>query len=181
MLEQTRQNLRDRRGFRFECFNAQSIPFDDSHFDAVIANHMLYHVADKPAAFSEIQRVMKPGGCFFASTIGEQHLSEIGDLLCKFDRGLSSWGSKVSDSFTLENGKAQLAQWFTEIKLYRYEDALEVTEVAPLVDYILSGWARQKLEKRQDQFREFVAREMESCHGVFLIRKDSGLFVSSRK
>jgi ubiquinone/menaquinone biosynthesis C-methylase UbiE len=180
MLEQTRQNLKGRRGFQFECFNAQSIPFEDKHFDAVIANHMLYHVVDKPAAFREIRRVMKPGGCFFCSTVGERHMSEIGDLLFKFDRKLVSWG-RLSDSFTLENGTAQLVPWFSEIKLYRYEDALDVTEAAPLVDYILSGWARQKLEKRQDRFREFVEAEMESRGGVFHISKDSGLFVSSRE
>jgi len=178
MLEQTRRNLKDRHGFQFECFNAQSIPCQDGHFDAVIANHMLNHVADKPAAFSEIRRVLKPAGGFYASTVGEQHMREMGDLLCKFDARLASW-SKVSDSFTLENGTAQIAQWFTGIKLYRYEDALEVTEVTPLVDYILSGWARQILEKRLDQFRQFVAHEIESRGGVFHITKDSGLFVSS--
>jgi ubiquinone/menaquinone biosynthesis C-methylase UbiE len=178
MLEQTRRNLKDRHGFQFECFNAQSIPFQDGHFDTLIANHMLYHVADKPAVFSEIRRVLKPAGCFYASTVGERHLDELSDLLCKFDAKLASWG-RVSDSFTLENGTAQLAQWFTGIKLYRYEDALEVTEVAALVDYFLSGWARQILEKRLDQFKEFVTHEMESRGGVFHISKDSGLFVSS--
>jgi hypothetical protein len=101
------------------------------------------------------------------------------DLICKFDPGLASWG-RVADPFTLENGKAQLSPWFTNIKLYRYEDALGVTEVAPLVDYILSGWV-QFLMKRQDQFREFVACEMESNGGVFHITKDSGMFVSVRE
>jgi ubiquinone/menaquinone biosynthesis C-methylase UbiE len=179
MLEQTCQSLKSRHEFQFECFNAQSIPFEEAHFDTVIANHMLYHVADKAAAFAEIRRVLKPGGRFYASTAGEQNLSEIRDLLCKFDGELASWG-KVADSFTLENGMAQLSQWFTKIKLYRYEDALEVTEVTPLVDYILSGWAQQILEKRQNQFIEFVTREMEARGGVFHISKDAGLFVSSR-
>jgi DNA recombination-dependent growth factor C len=75
---------------------------------------------------------------------------------------------------------AQLSRWFTNIKLYRYEDALEVTEVAPLVDYILSGSAQIPVE-RQDYFREFVAHEMESQGGTFHITKDSGLFVSVRE
>ena len=72
----------------------------------------------------------------------------------------------------------QLSQQFINIKLYRYEDALEVTEVAPLVDYILSGWA-DPLEKRRNQFTEFVACEMEAQGSVFHITKDSGLFTSS--
>ena len=179
MLEQTRQHLKSRRQFEYKVIDAQSIPFENEHFDAVIANHMLYHVPDRPAALAEIRHVLKPAGIFYASTVGDRHLIEIGDLIRKFDAELTSWG-RVADSFILENGMAQLSRWFTKIKLYRYEDTLEVTEAAPLVDYILSGWAHIPVE-RQDQFREFVAREMESRGGVFHITKDSGLFVSVRE
>jgi ubiquinone/menaquinone biosynthesis C-methylase UbiE len=179
MLEETRRNLEKHRHFQFKVIDAQSVPFESEYFDAVIANHMLYHVPDKPAAFSEIRRVLKPRGHFYASTIGERHLSEMADLLSKFDIELASWRN-LTDSFTLENGMAQLSRWFTEIKLYCYEDALEVTEVAPLVDYILSG--RVDIPgKRRGQFREFVAREMESLGSAFLVTKDSGMFVSIRE
>jgi ubiquinone/menaquinone biosynthesis C-methylase UbiE len=180
MLDEARRNLETQRQFQFKVIDAQSIPLESGYFDAVIANHVLQHVPDKPKALSEICRVLQPEGVFYSSTVGEGHLREIKDLLCKFDAGLASWG-RVSDYFTLENGMAQLAAWFAEVKLYRYEDALEVTEVDPLVDFILSGWAQQILEKRTEQFRDFVAREMESRGGVFHITKDSGLFVSSRK
>lgn len=179
MLEETRRNLESQRQFRYKVIDAQSIPLESGYFDAVIANHMLYHVPDRPATLSEIQRVLKPAGYFYASTVGDRHLIEIADLIGKFDAKLASWG-RVADSFTLENGMAQLSGWFRKIKLYCYEDALIVTEAAPLVDYILSGWAHIPAE-RQDQFREFVAREMESLGGVFHITKDSGMFVSVRK
>jgi hypothetical protein len=72
----------------------------------------------------------------------------------------------------------QLAEWFTEVKLYRFEQALEVTQAAPLVDYVLSGLARPILEKRLEQFREFVAREIESCGGVLHVSENPCLFVS---
>jgi ubiquinone/menaquinone biosynthesis C-methylase UbiE len=179
MLEQARHNLETHHPFQFKIIDTQSIPFEDAHFDAVIANHMLYYVPNQSAALAELRRVLKPAGYFYASTVGDRHLIEIANLIGKYDAGLSSWGV-VSASFTLENGMAQLARQFTNIKLYRYQDALEVTEVDPLVDYLLSGWARQILEKRLDQFREFMAREMEACGGVLHITKDSGLFVSSR-
>ena len=178
MLEGTRRNLAKQRPFQYKVIDAQSIPFESGYFDAVIANHMLYYVPDKPAALSEIRRVLKPGGCFFASTVGSRHLIEIASLVSKFDPGLANW-EQETDSFTLENGMVQLSAWFTEIKLFRYQDALEVTEISPLVDYILSGWARQILESRRDQFRDFLAREMKTCGGVFHISKDSGVFVSS--
>ncbi|MGE5252069.1 MAG: class I SAM-dependent methyltransferase, partial [Bacteroidota bacterium] len=60
--------------FRFERADIQDIPFDDGQFDAVIANHMLYYVADKPGAFREVLRVLRPGGYFFTTTVGEGHL-----------------------------------------------------------------------------------------------------------
>jgi hypothetical protein len=102
-------------------------------------------------------------------------------LLTKFDGQLASWGNKAASLFTLENGQAQLSQWFAEIALHHYEDALEVTEVDALVDYILSGRVGQVLVGRQPAFREFVAREMESLGGVFHITEAGGLFVSVPK
>jgi ubiquinone/menaquinone biosynthesis C-methylase UbiE len=179
MLEEARRNLEKQRPFQFKIIDAQSIPCEDRYFDAVIANHMLYHVPDRPAALAEIRRVLKPAGQFYASTVGDRHLIEIGDLIGKFDPELASWG-RVADSFLLENGMAQLSKWFAGIKTYRYEDALEVTQAAPLADYIFSGWAHIPLDQ-QDQFRKFVKQEMESRGGVFHVTKDSGLFVSGPK
>lgn len=167
------------RNFKFEQIDAQSILYPDETFDAVIANHMLYHVPDKSAALAEIWRVLKPAGRFYASTGGKRHLGEIADLLSKFDPELSFWGNRT-DSFLLENGEGQLLEWFTGIKLARYEDALEVTDVTALVDYILSGRVDIPAE-RLPRFREFVAHEVEAQGGVFHITKDSGLFASVRK
>jgi len=81
----------------------------------------------------------------------------------------------MAESFTLENGAAQLAPWFSKVALSRYEDGLAVTEAAPLVDYILSGWERMAGD-RLNQLRELVDQEMELRGGVFFITKDSGIF-----
>ena len=180
MLEEARRNLEKQRTFQFKVIDAQSIPFEGGSFDAVIANHMLYHVPDRLAALKEIRRVLKPTGHFYATTAGNQHLVEIANLIGKFDPELTSWGMEATSSFTLENGKAQLSQGFAKTRVYRYENALEVTEVDPLVDYILSGRAHI-LTRRRAAFREFIARTMESRGGSFHITIDSGLFVSVPK
>jgi SAM-dependent methyltransferase len=182
MLERATHNLEGRRPFQFRVIDAQSIPFGNETFEAVIANHMLYHVPDKSAALAEIHRLLKPAGLFYASTVGERHLVEMGELIRRFDPRLDTWEDfgKATGSFTLENGAARLSPWFRKIEIYRYEDALAVTEADPLVDYLLSG--REYIPReRQAAFREFVAREMESRGGVIPITKNSGLFASVRK
>jgi SAM-dependent methyltransferase len=137
---------------------------------------MLFHITDKPGLFVEIQRVLKPGGRFYASTVGENHMVEIAQMIIKFDSRLADWGN-VTDAFTLENGAAQLSPWFNEIALHRYQDALLVTEVEPLLDYILSGWISLEADD-MIRFTAFVENEMEAGGGVIRITKDSGIFES---
>lgn len=75
MIENARQNLSSiQHPFSFAVIDAQTIPFADASLDVVIANHMLYHVPDRPKALAEIQRVLKPEGRLYASTVGNQHL-----------------------------------------------------------------------------------------------------------
>lgn len=38
------------------------LPYPDSHFDAVISTSVLEHARNKPEAFAEIRRVLRPGG-----------------------------------------------------------------------------------------------------------------------
>ena len=87
----------------------QHIPFSEASFDVIIANHMLYHVPDHPKAFGEIRRLLKPGGRFYASTNGQTHLQEMGELVTRFNPKCNNWGNRISTmSFTLENLKERI-------------------------------------------------------------------------
>lgn len=176
MVEKAQQNLADGlHFFRFEVVDAQAIPYARDRFDGILANHTLYHVPDRARALAEIRRVLKPGGAFYASTIGERHLQEIRALVAKFDTDLGVWGEQPDHGFTLENGGAQLAQTFAEIIVHRYDDDLVVTDPDSLVAYVLSG-ARRPPDDRRRNFVRFVHEEFQKYGGVFHVTKDSGLF-----
>src|SRR5262249_53703644 len=105
MLDEARRNLAaSGRPFSCEVIDAQSIPFADASFDAVIANHMLFYVPDRPKALAEIRRVLRPGGYFYASTVGESHLREMGALMRRFDSQSVFGIERFDESFSLENG-----------------------------------------------------------------------------
>lgn len=102
-------------------------------------------------------------------------MKELANLVSRFDSHLASWDKLPSDSFTLENGSAQLGALFENISLYRYIDSLIVTDVDMLVDYILSG----RIELTSDQkynFTKHVEKELKVKNGKFYITKDSGVF-----
>ena len=173
MVEAARQHL-NHQPFRFVWADAQSLPDRDGSFDAVIANHMLYHVPERAKALAEIRRVLKPGGHFYASTNGLGHMHEIRELgrqLTGETGGIDTFG------FNLENGAAQLEPFFTNIRLEHYENDLAVTQVEPLVAYVQSS--QTLTEEQVAELSEFLEKEIEQ-HGAFHITKKTGLFIADR-
>lgn len=162
------------RNYKFKEIDAQEIPFEDETFDAVIANHMLYHVPDKPKAIAEIRRVLKKGGQLFATTVGDNHLKEITDLFRQIHKS-EVWES-FANSFTLENGLEQVRSFFPNVTVSRYEDNLEITELEPIMVYIRSGIRVAELsEDELAKLRSDLEKELEEKGRIF-ITKDSGLF-----
>lgn len=180
MVAEQEQNLRDVAGqFVYEVIDAQSIPYEDGLFDVVIANHMLYHVPDIARALREIQRVLKPGGKLYAATNGANHLRELRELVNNYGKFSTSQVSGLA--FTLENGMDWLTPVFPNVMLRRHEDALVVTEVKPLVDYILSAWKFRPddTSASAEDFTAFVERAMQE-QGAIRIAKDAGVFVATK-
>jgi SAM-dependent methyltransferase len=180
MLEQAKQNLGERATtFRFEIVDAQAIPFEADTFDAVIANHMLYHVPDRAQALSEMRRVLKPGGKVYLATNGLNHLRGLGQLEQRFDPAINfGWGG-ASKSFSLDTGDVEVAQFFADVHVVRYEDALNVTEAEPLVNYILSMMTTPAMQNRRAELQQFIEGEL-AQHGTIHISKESGLFVGTK-
>jgi ubiquinone/menaquinone biosynthesis C-methylase UbiE len=179
MLEDARRNLAPiDRPFTFRQLDAQALSLPDAGVDAVIANHMLYHVPDRPKAFAEIRRVLKPGGRLYASTNGQDHLRELSELQVRF--GLPDPLGAVAYEFSLENGADQLSPWFDPVALHHYEDALAVTEAEPLIDFVASMLgASDVYHARMPALREHIEAEL-AQHGAIRITKSTGLFIATR-
>jgi ubiquinone/menaquinone biosynthesis C-methylase UbiE len=178
MLQEAQSNLSNSQGhFSFQIFDIQSIPFENGHFDAVIANHMLYHVPDRAKAMSEIRRVLKPGGRFYAVTNGGSHMQEIYDLLKKSTPEIPDPRDySFSQQFGLENGEDQISPWFNKVTLHRYEDGLVVTEAGPLIAYVLStSSGKAAIGDKIPEFTQFLEDEL-AAHGAIHITKDTGMF-----
>ncbi|NOH00726.1 MAG: class I SAM-dependent methyltransferase [Chloroflexi bacterium] len=165
------------RGFRFEKVDAQSIPYADKTFDAVIANHMLSHVPDRKKALAEIRRVLKDGGVLFATTIGETHLHEIYEWIFRASGGKQG---AVPLQFTLENGQEQLRQIFPRVELTRYPDSLRVTDAGMLLAYVRSMTSMYDLRDAETRKLEGELVETIRKNGEIFISKDSGLFKASK-
>jgi len=63
MLEQARATGIS-RPVQWRQADAMALPFDDGEFDAVVCQFGVMFFPDKPQAFAEVRRVLKPGGTF---------------------------------------------------------------------------------------------------------------------
>src|SRR5215472_13543134 len=120
MIEAARELLGDRA--EYLVADVQELTLAGGSFDVVLANHMLYHVLDRPQAFAEIRRVLVPGGVFHAATNGYGHLEELRALVGATWR---FWA--YNEVFGLETGPPQLEPFFSEVRVERFETGLAVT------------------------------------------------------
>lgn len=177
MVADARATLRDvPHDFDFQTLDAQELPFEAGSFDAVIANHMLYHVPDREQAYAEIRRILAPGGHLYATTNGRDHMRELFELVDEFEPGAAVRPDHVND-FRLESGGDELREHFEHVELRRYDSGLRIPEVEPLVAYVGSGLTAEEIDI--DEFREFVRDRLED--GPLDVTKDTGMFVARKE
>lgn len=157
----------------------QDIPFPDNSFDVVIANHMLYHVPDLSKAIYEVHRVLRGGGKFYAATNGNGGMRT---YLHNVRKLINPNTPELSDgfSFSLQNGKELLGEYFSDMQIYNYDDSLHITETQDLIDWMkstiaISNYSESDFDKLYSYFENIRIE-----HGAIDIPKELGLFVSSK-
>lgn len=148
--------------------DAERLPFQDGAFDAVIANHMLYHVPDRPRALAAFARVLKPGGRLIASTNGQRHMAELCEAPNQDD---PAW-------FALENGGAEIAAVFGECVREDFKDELRVTDIRDLIAYHRSY--EVLTPEREAAITAYYDARRDSA-GTVHITKSVGLFTAVRR
>ena len=173
MLEQTRETLKDLKGIEYQTIDIQNIPYEEHTFDIVIANMMLYHVPDLQKGLREVRRVLKEGGRFYCATFGENGIMEYIYGLLK-DYGVQS---ETNRAFTLQNGAEKLSQVFANVKRCDYPDALEVTNLDDMADYVysLSGMSGMQDVSRETLLEVLAAHTVD---GVLHVPKEYGMFIA---
>ncbi|MBK9924225.1 MAG: class I SAM-dependent methyltransferase [Anaerolineales bacterium] len=179
MLDSTWRNLVvTGRNYKFKEIDAQDIPFEDETFDAVIANHMLYHVPDRKMALKEMRRVLKNDSILFTATLGKNHMHEMWGWLER--TGSMITRETITSAFTLENGMEQLQEFFSRIELAHYIDNLRVTDVSVMMAYIRSMTSTKEFHEDALQAIERELTDAMKKNGEIFITKDSGLFKASK-
>lgn len=183
MVAEAKANLHSLRNFSYLSFDIQRAPLPPAKFDAVIANHMLYHVPDLEWALATIHRILKPGGKLYATTNGETHLREIAAFV-----SLANPDSRPEDhdelqrgimNFSLESGRKKLEGLFEGIEVRRYPDSLRVEDPEAIVQFVQSSSIFRLPDAGLDRLRELLRREVEAS-GAVAIRKDSGMFIARK-
>ena len=174
------EEVRNKLGSDFNCIvaDAEKIPFKDSYFDTIIANHVLFYLNDLNLGLKEISRVLRPNGILYCSTYGKNHMKEITEIVQNFDSRISLSNHSLYDIFGLENGESILCNYFSNVEKYNYQDSLEITESKPLIGYIMSchGNQNEMLGPRLNEFKEYIESLLKN-NGKIVVTKQAGLFI----
>ncbi|AUS96035.1 hypothetical protein CDQ84_03020 [Clostridium thermosuccinogenes] len=179
MIEIVKEKFKDYSFVSTELIDIQDIPYPDNTFDIVIANSMLYHVPDLQKAISEVYRVLKPGGKFYATTTGVNGMQKyLYDRFQEFKPQLNAFSQPFP--FNLQNGKEILGKSFSKVDKYEYEDSLEITETADLMNWIYSSLLMLRIDKNDLEGLDEFFENCKDERGVIKIPKEAGMFVSSK-
>ena len=186
MLQETKENLApykellDERNITIEysVMDANDLNLKPKMYDAIIANHMLYHVKNRDACLQTIAKALKPDGAFFCSTVGDTHMKEMHKLVADFDARIEMPSAHFTVAFRLENAISQLEKHFSAIERHDHENDLIVDDANVIYDYIDSypGNAHFILLQRGDELREMLQSRIEK-EGAIFIHKSTGMFI----
>jgi SAM-dependent methyltransferase len=123
------------RSVAFTQGSAVALPFADAAFDVVWTEHVQMNIADKPAFYRELARVLTPGGCLvfhdvFQGEGGPPHFPV-------------PWADDGSISFLVDAAAARAAIEAAGLEISRWDDVTQRS-----LDWIADASAKRKVGAR---------------------------------
>lgn len=158
--------------------DAAQLPFPDGAFDAVIAMHMLYHVADQEKAIAEFHRVLRPGGIMLATTNGIDNMRELYRLSTVFGSGPID---PSAAAFGFDRAEQLMRDRFGNATLSVHPQQMRVTD--PEVVYLaLTSYppGSDAPADQQEAFRAVIDAAFAAGGGALDVTKQVGVIVSRK-
>jgi len=160
-----------------ETADVCALPFADTSFDIVVANHMLYHAADPAKGVAELRRVLKPGGVALIATNGRDNMRALFALRTALFPAAEPFDA-ISARFSLETAEPILHAHFADVVLHKYPDTLRCTDADDLLGYVTSSPPGSDapagaLPALRTQIEALLAQS----GGVLTVEKSVGLFI----
>ncbi len=162
-----------------QACDAQDLPFPDSSFDVVVANHMLYHVPEPTRAAAEFARVLRADGVLMAATNGPAHL----DVIAEISRQVFGWSSLdfVDRRFGRSNGGAIIGTAFEDVVWQYHPGRLVCDDPEAVIAYIRSSSAGQEADApKLAALTQVVHDRFQTAGGVVTMTTDAGCFIAQR-
>jgi SAM-dependent methyltransferase len=168
--------------------DAADLPLVARSCDAVMANHMMYHVSDPLKALREIHRVLVAGGRVVLSTNAQDFARELYEIHEQAARSLGLEAeTRAFAGFTLDH--LELVQRvFPNAQVKRCENAFLFPTAEAALRYYASGVVdlvaggpldRERRDRLLRSVEERIRSEIDS-RGSFRVTKTTGCFVGTK-
>lgn len=178
--------------FRIE--NVEEYRFEQSGYDLIMCNHMLWHMKKLSEFLGKISVTLCPEGILLITTNSAGYMRKMYDLHLE-SAGYLGFPENIlkqnffNNSFSVENGYEILSGYFRNIKKNVLKDELEFSELTPFMKYYMTFLKSQmKIFKNIDEnlwieLIKLISSKVENeikTKGKFIINKTSGAFIANK-
>ncbi len=166
--------------FKFEIIDIHNIPYENE-FNKILANTMLYHSSNLDVAIQQVKKSLVPGGAFYCTTSGLDHLVELKNLVLAYDSRCIFPLNGENTKFCRENGKVILSQYFKNVVMQDFENSLIITDYDFLINFILTFQTDPRfyidpILNEKNEFKKYL--ELTFKTGQIKVTKSNCIFVA---
>lgn len=168
------KNLR----FVVEKRDAADFSYPAGDFDLIMANHMLYHVAQESRMqlYPRLKKLLAKDGRFTCTLIGQRHMRELHNFIEEYYYGIK-FPSGAFDIW-LETAEDELKSFFNVLSVEEHKNDLYVPDEQLIFNYVgsYSAEAKEIISRDKEAFFERV-RSKKNEDGVMYIHKSTGVVI----